>query len=459
MIKMSSKKIAEILCSVSNPIDEEIENISTDSRNIKRGDLFVAIRGEKFDGHDYVAEVLEKGACVVIVDKLMSEIPSVRQILVDDTLKAYGKIGAYVRSLYKGVVIGLTGSSGKTTLKEELKHVLKKFAPISATEGNFNNFIGVPRSLCDLDMGSEYAIIEMGMSAKGEISYLTSLVKPDIAIVGNVYPMHIEFFEDGIKGIAKAKAEIFEGLSEKGVAIVNGDAMEVDILKEKAYKYALDVVLFGKDNIVNVEELSEGEKVEAKIDGKKISYNLSTKGEHFVCNSLCVLSVVSALGLDLNKAAEFLTDFAELPGRGKHHKLKLETGVEFMLIDDSYSGQPEAMIFAIKGLSNIQNMGRKIALVGKMGELGKFSKEKHIDVGKALKEFGIDIVIGVGEPVKDALMQLDKKTEQYYFETFDGVKEFLVNKVLQNNDVLLIKGSHYGSQVYKVAEGLIKGDG
>ena len=236
MLKLNAKKIAEIVNSASNVIDAEIENVSSDSRDIRNGDLFIAIKGEKFDGHDFVPEVIKNGAVAAIVEKLVPDVPAIRQIVVPDALEAYGKIGAYVRSQFNGTVIGLTGSAGKTTTKEEIKFILSKFAPVYATSGNFNNNVGVPRTLCNLDMNARYAVIEMGMSAKGEISQLVGWVKPDIAIVTNVYPMHIEFFPD-FESIAEAKAEIFEGLKDGGTAVINADTNFAEILEKRALEH------------------------------------------------------------------------------------------------------------------------------------------------------------------------------------------------------------------------------
>ena len=193
MEKITSFKIAEILDYKTNVTYAEINGVSTDSRKCSVNDVFIAIKGENFDGHNFVEDVITKGCPLVIVNHLMQNVPIDKQIVVDDTLDAYGKLGAYNRSLFKGKVIGLTGSSGKTTTKEEIKFLLSKFGKAYATVGNHNNFVGVPESLCNMDMTADFAVIEMGMSAKGEISRLTSYVKPDIAIVTNVYPMHIEF--------------------------------------------------------------------------------------------------------------------------------------------------------------------------------------------------------------------------------------------------------------------------
>lgn len=436
MEKISSFKLKEILSSKSAVSDIMIERISTDSRSADEKSLFIALKGEKFDAHNFVQDVYQKGCRLMVVNRLIEGIPPQNQLVVEDTLKAYGKIGAYNRSLFKGTVIGLTGSSGKTTTREEIAFLLSKFGKVYSTSGNHNNFVGVPQSLCELDMSAKYAVLEMGMSAKGEISALTNMVKPDIAIVTNVYPMHIEFFEN-FEGIAHAKAEIFEGLKIGGTAIINEDTNFADILIAEAQKQKAKIITFGKNHHPNAD------------------FQPQDEGEHHLYNGWCALSVIEALGLDVKKAASYIKDFGALEGRGKKHKLNCKNG-SYTLIDDSYSGQPEAMILAIKALSESQTKGRKIAVLGKMAELGDTSKARHIDIGKCLAESNIDVVIGVCEETKDMLAQLSEKTEQYYFENKDGLADFLLEKLLKNGDTMLIKGAHYSSKLYQVAAELIK---
>ena len=436
MQKIGSQRICEVVGSESKVIDVEIENIVTDSRLIKKGDLFIAIKGEKNDGHDYVVEVLNKGASLVIVEHVIDDVPLNKQIVVKNSIKAYGALGAYNRQCFKGVVIGLTGSAGKTTTKEEIKFALSKFGKVYATAGNFNNHIGVPITLCDMDMDADYAIIEMGMSAKGEIEDLVSYVNPDVAIITNVYPMHIEFFEK-FEDIAEAKAEIFKSLKKEGIAIINEDTNFADILEKRALENGTKVVKFGKNN-----------HPQAELKLKDI-------GEHNYYNAWCVLSLIKELGLDVKVAAEYLSEFGSLPGRGARYKLKLPAGGEYTLIDDSYSGQPEAMIFAIETLDKLPCTGRKIAVLGKMAELGLSSESRHIEVGKIVANSSADVVIGVCPEMKDMLAQLPNTKEQYYFENKDGLDEFLLNKLLQNNDIVLIKGARYSSKLYQIADILL----
>ena len=436
MQKISSKKICEIVGADNEVVEAEICNISTDSRQINVGDLFIALKGEKFDGHDYVAQVLEKGAALVMVERLSDQIPVHRQIVVKDCLEAYGRIGAYNRSLFKGKVIGLTGSAGKTTTKEELKFILSGFGKVYATSGNFNNFVGVPKTLCDLDMSADYAIIEMGMSAKGEIERLVSYVRPDIALVTNVYPMHIEFFPN-FEAIAEAKAEIFTGLKKGGTAVINADTNFADVLEKRAAEQGAKIVKFGRFN--------QGE----------YQFSTAAEGDHHLYNAWATLAVVKELGLDVAKAQSEIKNFAALDGRGKQHLLHLPQGGSYTLVDDSYSGQPEAMKLALQSLSKMKTNGRKIAVIGKMAELGDTSVAQHKDVGKVAAACGLDVVVGVCPETKDVLAELPPAVERFYFENKEGLDEFLLNKLLQNNDIVLIKGARYSSKLYQVAESLI----
>lgn len=438
METVSSQILAKLLNAPHKVTDVEINNISTDSRKITPHTLFIALRGEKYDAHDFVADVIQNGCPLVIVDHLIDGVPLERQIIVDNTLIAYGKIGAYNRSLFKGKVIGLTGSAGKTTTKEEIAFLLQKFAPTYATSGNHNNAVGVPQSLCDMDMNAQYAVIEMGMSASGEIAYLTDLVKPDIAIVTNVYPMHIEFFKT-FEDIALAKSEIFSGLPQdrSGIAIINEDTNFASVVEKNARRYTDNIITFGQANHYNGH------------------LTLQEDGEHHLYNAWCALKVIETLGLDVQKAASYLKDFGALAGRGKSYSLCWQNK-NFTLIDDSYSGQPEAMILAIKSLDQKKTTGRKIAVLGKMAELGSTSRQRHIEVGKLLAQSTIDVVVGVCPEMKDMLAQLAQDKEAYYFANKEPVADFLCNKLLQSGDTILIKGARYSSKLYQVAEELIK---
>ena len=436
MQKISSAELARMVGTAQRVINTEIVRVITDSRQAQKGDLFVAIRGENFDGHQFAAKAIEQGAELVMVEEPVAGIPAERQLVVENCLHAYGLIGQWNRKQFKGTVIGLTGSAGKTTTKEELKFALSNYGKVYATTGNHNNQVGVPYTLCNLDMSADFAVIEMGMSAKGEIAELVSFTQPDMAVITNVYPMHIEFFPN-FEGIAEAKAEIFTGLKKGGIAVINEDTNFADLLERRAKENGARVVKFGH------------------LNHSKAPFSLSTEGEHFLYNAWCVLAVVEALGLDPSIAASRLHEFGALDGRGKIHNVDFSGGC-FRLIDESYSGQPEAMLLAIATLDKMKNAGRKIAVLGKMAELGDTSQARHIEVGKMLAGSSIDVVIGVCPEMKDMLAQLPAGKEKYYFENKDGLDEFLLNKLLQNNDIVLIKGSHYSTRLFEVAESLLK---
>ncbi len=436
-MELTTNELFELFQIKSTLNNIKISSISTDSRKIQENDVFIAIKGEQFDGHDYVKEVIQKGALLAVVEHKIEDVPLERQIIVSSSLEAYGKIGAYMRSKFKGTVIGLTGSAGKTTTKEELKFLLSHFGKTYATTGNHNNFIGVPQSLCEIDLTADYAIIEMGMSAQGEIEKLVSYVKPDIALVTNVFPMHIEFLKT-IENIARAKAEIFSALSSNGIAVINADTNCSDILESIASEHTNHIFLFGKNHLPNV------------------PFQTQDPGENHFYNALACLKTIEALGLDVQKAATFIKDFGPLEGRGKKHLLHLSKDATYTLINDSYSGQPEAMKLAVKALDLMPHHGRKIAVLGKMAELGDFSKEAHRQIGEVVSKTNIDIVIGVCEEMKDMLSLLPQTIKQYYFESKDGLAQFLLNELLQNDDILLIKGARYSSKLYMVADELIK---
>jgi UDP-N-acetylmuramoyl-tripeptide--D-alanyl-D-alanine ligase len=340
----------------------------------------------------------------------------------------------YKRNLYDIPVVAITGSVGKTSTKDMISSVMREKYNVLSTVGNFNNHIGVPRSLLDIDMNAQYVIIEMGMSAPNEIAQLVEMTEPDVAVVTNVLPMHIEFL-GSIENIAKAKAEIFAGLKKDGIAIFNQDTNCADILRDEALKFTSNVLEYGDKKHVDA------------------SFEVEDEARHSYYNGWCVLEVVRALGLDVNVGAKAISGFGALEGRGKKYNLNID-GKNIVLIDNSYSAGPDATVLAVESLGKMNVCGRKIAIIGKMAELGDYTVEAHKRVGIALRENKIDVVIGVCEETKIVLGELADGTSKYYFENIDGLSEFLLSEVLRDGDVVLIKGSHYSSQVYKVANEL-----
>ena len=458
---LSAQKIAAVVAGKTTPnANWQAVGLSTDTRTLIPGTLFAALVGDNFDGHHFVKDALKKGAAGALVSHYIPDVPPEKQILVQDTLAAMATLGAHLRDVFPGRVVGITGSAGKTTTREGLKAVLSHFGETYGTQQNYNNHIGVPITLCNMPQNADYAVYECAMSGAKEIGHLTALVKPDVALITNIYPMHIEFF-DGLDGIAHAKAEIFEGLEKSGTAIYNADANHADILRQKAQNLGIENILtFGKNadiRLLSNTEHNGQSQVQADVAGQKVAFRLSSPGEHRVYNALAILAVVHALGLNPTKAAEHLDDVGLLPGRGKTTRLPLPDGGHFTLIDESYSGQPEAMKLALQNLKNTapEKDGRRIAVLGQMAELGKHSQQEHTSVGEAASAAGLDMVIGVGADVKPLLKAAEQTSATEYRENAQTLADELT-KTLRDGDVLLIKGSRYGSRVFEVVDALIR---
>ena len=434
--------------------------VTTDTRTLSSQSFYVALVGPNFNGHDFVKEALAKGAAGALVSQYVPDAPEEKQIVVPDTLKAMADIGSTLRKKFSGQVVGLTGSAGKTTTREGLKSVLSHFGNTYATEKNFNNHIGVPITLCNMPEAGDYAVFEMAMDKSGEIAHLTNMIQPNIALITNIYPMHIENFAN-LEGIAHAKAEIFEGLPKSGTAIFNADANHADILRQKAEALGIkNILTFGESGNIRLAEHTQSRDqsiVSADVAGISVTFTLSTPGTHRIYNALAILAVVCALGLDPQEAAPHLDNIGALPGRGKTTRLPLPNGGHFTLIDESYSGQPEAMRLALENMQHIplKNKGRRIAVLGQMAELGTHSEAEHTSVGHAAAEARLDLVIGIGEHVRPLLKATQKTTETQFRPNIHGLTDELTSNILQDGDVLLIKGSRYSSRVFEVADALL----
>lgn len=427
--------------------------VEIDSRKVQAGDLFVAIKGENFDGHDYVADAFARGAIAAVVSRKL-EIAG-NQLLVADTLKALDDLGKYNRARSNAKVVGITGSVGKTSTKEMLKLALAAHGKTYATNGNYNNHIGTPLNLANLPLDAEFAVFEMGMNHSGEIAHLTSMVRPHIALITGVAAVHLEFFTS-VEEIAGAKAEIFEGLSSfplpirgrvgegSGIAIINADQ-----------PYFADInfpkITFGESEQADCRLLSykptiSGCDVSARVMGEEFSYIISATGKHWATISLSVLAVVQALGLDVKKSAVALAEFAEVEGRGRVEKIN-----NFLLINDSYNASPASMEAAFIKTNEVWQAqgkrGRKIAILGDMLELGKNAPELHAKLAEKLLAQCFDKVYTAGNLMQylhDILpVNMRAGHAKNHAELLPIIK-------LQYDDVVLIKGSH-GSRMYELA--------
>ena len=433
----------------------EAQRVEIDSRRVQKGDLFVAIVGERVDGHAFVGAALAAGAAAVMVSKSGFEnFPSLR---VPDTLKALQDMGRFARRHTRARIVGVTGSVGKTSLKEMLKLTFEAHGRTHASTGNFNNHIGTPLNLANLDEDTELAVFEMGMNHAGEISFLTKMVRPHVSVITNVESVHLEFFVDE-EAIAHAKAEIFEGVSHNGAAVLNSDNRHFEYLALEARRHGIPQVIacgeYGEPDcrLLNYEATAEGSHITASIFGHSVSYKLGAIGRHWVMTSLLTLGVSHALGLELETSAAALAQFKEPEGRGRLAKLAWQGG-ELFLIDDSYNASPAAMRAAFAKLNEAWEAtgkkGRKIAALGNMLELGEDAAGLHARLAGDAVRAGVDVIVTAGELMQHLQENMPETMRGGHVAQASQVPSLLFG-LLRAGDILLIKGSH-GSKMYEVA--------
>jgi UDP-N-acetylmuramoyl-tripeptide--D-alanyl-D-alanine ligase len=423
--------------------DWQASGVCIDSRKVKPGDLFIAIIGENNDGHEYVAAALKAGAAAVMVNFVPENVAQDAPLLVvNDTTEALWDLAKFSRERIRAKVIMVTGSVGKTSTKEMLAHALEQQGKVYATEGNLNNHYGLPLTLARTPADVNYSILEVGMNHAGEISPLAVLGKPDVAIITTVEPVHLEFFE-GVEQIADAKAEVFDGLGENGMAVLNRDNPHFRKLKTTAEEKGVKNILsFGKDNLADFKLLNyNDDEISADCSGKKIKYKLGIAGEHQALNSLAVLAAISAAGADVEKAAASFESFQAKAGRGKRYQLKTSFG-EITLIDDTYNASPASVAAALKVLSNSKkgNGGRAVAVLGDMFELGDTAVQLHVDVLKKVVENNIDLVFTAGENMEKAYESLLANLKGGCAKSSAELARVVASK-LQDGDIVLVKGS------------------
>lgn len=426
--------------------------VEIDSRKIQAGDLFVALNGERFDGHEFVAQALEKGAVAAVVSKPVLGIDPAQLLTVPDTQKALEDLGIYNRKRSQAKIVGVTGSVGKTSSKEMLKLALAAHGKTYATAGNYNNHIGTPLNLANLPADAQFGVFEMGMNHAGEISHLTRMVCPQVAIITAVEAVHLEFF-DSIEGIARAKAEIFQGVPPGGSAVLPADSPFLPLLKEEAVRSGINrFCMFGKAiadcRMVSYKPVASGCKVTSTIAGKKLSYTLNALGEQWALLSVVTLAACHMLGLDVEKTATAIASFSEPEGRGRISQLP--NGA--FLIDDSYNASPASMRSAFAKLSEVKAQGRKFAVLGDMLELGPEARDMHEALLLSLEYKNIDQVFTAGSLMKylhDALPSAMRGAHMAHaMELLPALK-----KTLRAGDVVLVKGSH-GSHMHALAAAL-----
>ncbi len=434
--------------------------VSIDSRTVEQGDLFIALEGDTGNGHDYVAQALKKGASAAIVSQKIEGVDEKNLLIVEDTLTALQSLARAARKRTSAKIFAITGSVGKTGTKELLHAALSAYGQTHASVKSYNNHWGVPLSLARMHAGTDYGIFEIGMNHSGEITPLSKMVKPDISIITTIAPVHIENFDDGIKGIAHAKSEIFGGMENGSIAILNNDHDYFDILKTNANKRGLKICSYGDNKdadtqLVKIIEAANGSRVEANIIGEHIKYSLQIAGRHIAINCLSILSAIKISGLDLDKAVNVLSRQEPVSGRGKREFLDIgQAANPVTLIDESYNASPTAMQAAFKVLALIDpgRGGRRIAVLGDMLELGKDSDNMHSDLALPLKAANVDLVYTCGKKMRKLYDNLPANQRGAHKDSSRELAQ-IVPDVLIPGDVVMVKGS-LGSKMSLVVEAL-----
>jgi UDP-N-acetylmuramoyl-tripeptide--D-alanyl-D-alanine ligase len=368
-------------------------NVSTDTRTVTNGALFLALLGERFDAHQFVAQAITNGAVVAVVSRPLADV-AIPQILVADTRVALGQISAWVRKQLDLQIVAITGSCGKTTLKEMCAAILQQVAPVLATQGNLNNEIGVPQTLLRLTPAERYAVVELGANHPGEIAWTTSLVKPDVAVINNVAAAHLAGF-GSLRGVAVAKTEIFGGLSASGTAVINADSEFYDWWREIL---SVRTVSFGLQNSkadFRAENVKQDEQGIASFtlctpDGQ-IDIQLPIPGLHNVSNALAAAAVTTSLGLSLVQVKSGLANMQPVKGRFCVQKLSDDLTV----IDDTYNASVQSVMAAIDTLSVMP--GYRVFAFGDMGEMGADAVNLHRQIGEHARLRKLDAVLTVGD--------------------------------------------------------------
>ena len=427
-----------------------VASVSIDSRTIKAGDLYVAIKGAHFDGNDFVADALAKGAIGAVVDRDVAAPEGKWCFRVNDSVAALGALASQWRSTLKTPCIAITGSNGKSTTKEMVAAVASQKGKVVKTEGNLNNLIGCPLTLLRWDASCDIAVIEMGMNAPGEIDSLARITNPDIGIITNVNPAHLELLHS-VENVAKAKGELFRAMRKDGVVIVNREDPWVTKLGNE---YPGKQITFGMLNGVDVQfghmisqDLADME-LTCMVQGKEYSLKLPVAGTHNVMNALCAIATGLALGVKVEDAARSLTGFK--PMKMRMERVVLANGVH--VVNDTYNANPGSMKAALRTVGGFHRAGRFIAVLGDMFELGDASASLHSEVGTNAAKNGVDALFVLGSFAGDVASGATSGGVKKVMRFADvGELTSELSKMLQPGDVVLVKGSR-GMKMERVVD-------
>ena len=416
--------------------DWRATGVALDSRAARPGDLFVAVAGERRDGHDFVADALAHGAAAAMVSRETD--PALPQLRVADTRRGLYALAEAARRRSGARIAAVTGSVGKTGSKELLARLLARAGPTEASRGNLNNEWGAPLSLARLPPEARFAVFELGMNHAGEIAPLSRLVRPHVALVTAIAPAHTAFFPD-LAGVADAKAEVFAGLEPGGGAILNADSPHADRLEAAARAAGAEVLRFsrraGDAVLLDAALDAEGSHVAVELRGRRLDFRLGAPGAHWVSNALGVLLTLDALGVEPD--LEVLAAFRAPAGRGVRRELG-----SFTLIDESYNASPAAMeaAFEVLGLAAPAGRGRRIAVLGDMLELGADADAAHAGLAEPLEAAGVDLVFAAGPEMRRLFDRLPRcRRGAHLCDT--ATLAPLVAEAIHPGDVVLVKGS------------------
>ena len=433
--------------------------VSIDSRSLVPGDIFVAIKGDNRDGHEFAARALKSGAGVAIVSRPTQEMQKNGALLmVDEPLAALRQLGVWARKRSKAQVIAVTGSVGKTGTKDALRLVLGGQGETHASAASYNNHWGVPLSLARMPRSAKFAVFEIGMNHAGEIAPLVKMVEPHIAIITAIAASHLGHFSS-LEEIADAKAEIFSGVLPGGATLINRDGEHFQRLEEAARRAGIGRVFgFGKSEAADARlencELEDGSStVSASIMGERVSYRIGMPGEHVVMNSLAVLGAAKLAGADLVPAAGALAGLKPPKGRGVRQRLTAPGG-EILLIDESYNANPSSMRAALAVLSRSepQGQGKRIAVLGDMLELGDAGPRLHAELASAIDAAGADALYACGPLMRHLWDAVPAGRRGRYASNSEELQELLIRD-LKAGDVVMIKGS-LGSRMGPLVEAI-----
>jgi UDP-N-acetylmuramoyl-tripeptide--D-alanyl-D-alanine ligase len=420
----------------------EVTGVTFDSREVQLGDLFVARPGTVHDGHKFVAGAFASGAAGAIV----SQPADGPHVLVEDTFAALQALGRASRERSTATIFGVTGSVGKTSTKEALFAALDRNRPgrVHRSVKSYNNHTGVPLSLARMPRDAEFAVLEMGMNNKGEIAALVRQVRPHVGLITAIAPAHIENL-GSMEAIADAKAEIFEGLEQHGVAIVPNDTPHRDRLVKAARRHADRIITFGAGDadvhaVHAVSAEAGGSLISAALLERELTFTISQRGEHWVSNALAVLAAVEAVGADVALAGLALADLGGLKGRGQRHTIQVEGG-DLLLIDESYNANPASMAATLKSLGAERDVARRIAVLGPMRELGEHSASLHAGLAPAVLDAHVNRLILIGDEMRPLDEALGDRVPVDRVDTVEEATEAL-RRMVRAGDAVLVKASN-----------------